>query len=572
MTELKEKIEQEEISLLFPEGRGGEPGKRGTIVNSQAEKDLNLAKMIISFCPGQMVNRDKRVLVERLRANILTLLEDPAVISYRQDVLEDLINNPTLVETIKEIMPELLTLSELNSQKYDRGGGELLQVVDRLRELESFVKAVNSLNGVMKKVDNLCSEGLKRLKEYLKEVTEEPVFSQLNANLPELLSKINGISSITIGVNLDSRFRPKEAVLVSINRDNYSDSPILTRLLGRGQGKWHGMTKMHSSTETIVKVNAMGLDMGREEQADPTMLPLFKDLSGIMSKTSKEINSELKRYLALNRNVLVRLNSEIMFFLGAVELALTLKQAGLPICRPVIAPKREKIFEVEGNYNLDLACDIISERADTASKVVTNSVKIDEEGRIIILTGPNRGGKTMFIQAVALTQLLAQAGLFVPARSARISPVDSIFTHYQIEERPGNHTGRLGDEAKRFYEIFEKVSEYSLVISNESLCSTNAGESLYIAEDLIAILRQIGARAIFATHLHELAKNADKINKKYNGSGKVISMVSQVKDGVNTFKIIKSPPMGHSYAQKIAEKYGIGYGQLEKMIKERGLL
>ena len=80
---------------------------------------------------------------------------------------------------------------------------------------------------------------------------------------------------------------------------------------------------------------------------------------------------------------------------------------------------------------------------DLRDQIVTNEVNIGEAGRIFILTGPNQGGKTVYTQGVGLAQVMFQAGLYVPAQSARISPVDGIYTHFTTLEKTGEGTGRL---------------------------------------------------------------------------------------------------------------------------------
>jgi DNA mismatch repair ATPase MutS len=126
-------------------------------------------------------------------------------------------------------------------------------------------------------------------------------------------------------------------------------------------------------------------------------------------------------------------------------------------------------------------------QAEVDDAVVKNDVRMDKNGRIFILTGPNQGGKTTYVQMVGLCQILAQLGLWVPARQARISPVDGIYTHYPMEESSAKATGRFGDEAQRLSDIFTGATRHSLILLNESLASTNAGESLYIAQDLVRI-------------------------------------------------------------------------------------
>ncbi|HUV07070.1 MAG TPA: hypothetical protein VMX75_05025 [Spirochaetia bacterium] len=221
---------------------------------------------------------------------------------------------------------------------------------------------------------------------------------------------------------------------------------------------------------------------------------------------------------------------------------------------------------------------------DFRAELVTNDLVSGPESRILIVTGPNQGGKTTYVQAIGLIQVLAQAGLFVPGTEALLSPVENIFTHFPVEEQPETDAGRFGEEAKRLSEIFSSVTPYSLILLNESLSNTSPAESLALARDLIRVMCLLGARAVFATHLHELAAHLDTLNRASGGDSQAVSVVSQIipisektdiAKGlrvVRTFKIIQSPPTGLSYAGEIASCYGLGYKQLVKVLRSRGLM
>jgi DNA mismatch repair ATPase MutS len=159
--------------------------------------------------------------------------------------------------------------------------------------------------------------------------------------------------------------------------------------------------------------------------------------------------------------------------------------------------------------------------------------------------------------------------------------VDHLFTHFPLEEKPDSDTGRLGEEALRLGKIFEQVTRHSLVLLNETLSSTSFSESLYLAEDLVRILRRLGARAIYSTHLHELANRVDALNDSVPGDSRIISVVSSPMDTaiagsgteiVRTYKLEVRPPLGQSYAREIAARYGISYRQLEDVLSGRGVL
>ncbi len=151
-----------------------------------------------------------------------------------------------------------------------------------------------------------------------------------------------------------------------------------------------------------------------------------------------------------------------------------------------------------------------------------------------------------------------------------------IQTHYPVEERAARGTGRFGEEAQRLSQLFARSTRHSLILLNESLASTNAGESLYIAQDIVRIMRRMGTRALFATHLHELAVDVEAFNAHTTGDSHVVSLVasrSTAEDSEQrSYKIVPGKPLGRSYAREIAAQYGISYEQLTTMLQQRGVL
>jgi DNA mismatch repair ATPase MutS len=254
-----------------------------------------------------------------------------------------------------------------------------------------------------------------------------------------------------------------------------------------------------------------------------------------------------------------------------------LQKLGLSMCRPQIASAEERWCEVQDSYNLHLPLRESGSEKETGSAIVQNDIRMGTEGRILLLTGPNSGGKTTYMQGVGVVQILTQLGCYVPGVQAVVSPVDHLFTHFPLEEKLQTDTGRFGEEARRLGKIFEQVTRNSLVLLNETFSSTSFSESLYLAEDIVRILRRVGARAIYATHLHELAGRADALNHSVPGESKIISVVSSPIEASgaemgSTYKLEIRPPLGQSYAREIATRYGISYEQLENVLSERGVL
>ena len=124
------------------------------------------------------------------------------------------------------------------------------------------------------------------------------------------------------------------------------------------------------------------------------------------------------------------------------------------MCKPEIISESRREFYAEGLYNLKLG---LKKMDGEPLDIVTNTVDFRAERRIYIMTGPNRGGKTTFTQAVGLIFLMAQHGLYVPANRCILSPADSIYTHFPADENRTVDLGRLGEESKRISEILPRL-------------------------------------------------------------------------------------------------------------------
>ena len=295
------------------------------------------------------------------------------------------------------------------------------------------------------------------------------------------------------------------------------------------------------------------------------MQNLSREMSDMLSANVKHLKSKLSQYVNISGYSLTRLIPDFTFYIRWAEFCEQVIKSGLPMTKPQILDEGSGKLSAKGLYNLKLAIQILD---GSQLDVVKNDFEFSKEHGIYIMTGPNRGGKTTFTQAVGLIVLLAQNGLYVPCEALSLSPCDNIFTHFPADENQTVNLGRLGEESKRISEIFSLATENSLLLFNESLATTSFTEGLYIAKDVVKAMRSLGARTIFNTHMHELAMNLEEINAP-DGKIKVASLVTGIHEGRRSYKVYCAPPDGISYARDIAEKYGVTYSQLMKMTVER---
>ncbi len=544
------------FSLLWPRGR-----KKTAPLPAQTCEDLGLEALVDRF----VVEPRRR---DPIRQVFTNLCGDLDTILSRLDVIDDLLEWGQLFESLKELLPVVTSLQYF-AYRPDRDDWTPLQeVVWRLRELEHYVRAVGILAAALRKSGaRPASRGLKSLAGLVRRIEADPTFRRLVEALPGLLKKIEGLKSVTIGVNLTGGLVPCEATLLAVNDREYAGNTLFSRLTGKEE--WRGIAPLHTSRDS-------------EYYANPLMVPLFRDLSRIMDSATRPLAQALKRFVGINSRVFIKLKDDLLFYVGAVEMIHTVRAAGLPMVRPALAPGGERRFQARGLYNLALALQLGGQGEAGGSRplserIVASDLVLDQAGRIAILTGPNRGGKTTFLQAVGLAQILAQAGMYAPAAEALVSPCDTVLTHYPAREDPQRGTGRFGEEAERLRALFGRATRETLILLNESLSSTSIGESLYLARDLMGVLRMVGARVLFATHMHQLAAEVDRINAEFPGESLLVSLVATIEPeaghGIRpTFRIVPGEPAGRSYALDLAARFGVGREQLLAALRERGVL
>ncbi|MBN1799821.1 MAG: hypothetical protein JW822_14685 [Spirochaetales bacterium] len=561
------------FSLLWPKGR---QKSDAVLIEPGSAVDLDVQKLV------EFIASDAKK-ESHIQDVFKNLCQNPETINCRLDVLEDLLNCPALVECWESLMPVLSELRYYSSHRNKDNWSDLIEVIWRLRELEHYIRCVTDLGQTFSSLPGLRSQGLIRLRQLVAEIQKDPTYQKLGKELPALLVKINSLQSITVGVNLNAGFLPCEAALLSVNSEKFTDGPFFDKLIGKSE--WKGIAPLHRAPN-------------ESEFTNPLMIPLFKDIAEIMRKTIRPLSKALKEFISINSRLFVKLQEDFIFFLGAVNMVNTLLRHGLPMIRPTVAEKEKRMFDASGLYSVNLAIHLLHPRTKAvenqaagqiADAIVKNDFRLDHKGRIAILTGPNRGGKTTILQAVGLAQIMMQVGLYVPAERAELSIADNVFTHYPAKEELERGTGRFGEEAQRLRDLFGKVTCWSLLLLNETLSSTSMGESLFLAVDLVRVLRLMGLRALYTTHLHQLAANIERINKGSKGDSLLFSMVALVKKEKDpeaegkpgekaafkitpTFKIVAGPPEGKSYAIDLARRFGISREQLLVRLKERGKL
>jgi DNA mismatch repair ATPase MutS len=165
-------------------------------------------------------------------------------------------------------------------------------------------------------------------------------------------------------------------------------------------------------------------------------------------------------------------------------------------------------------------------------------------------------------QAVGQLFLLAQSGIFIPGTRFCFDPADQVLTHFPADEDKTLDLGRLGEECRRFRELFTRCTPESLMLLNETFSTTSFEEGYFIAADAVRAILRMGTRTIYNTHMHKLAQDLDTVINEQGSEGKAVSLVAETKEGKHSFRVMIAPPEGQSFARDIAEKYGVTYESL----------
>jgi DNA mismatch repair protein MutS len=196
-----------------------------------------------------------------------------------------------------------------------------------------------------------------------------------------------------------------------------------------------------------------------------------------------------------------------------------------------------------------------------AEEFIPNDLRLDEEGRIIILTGPNMAGKSTVLRQVGLIQLLAQIGAFVPASAARLPICDRIFTRVGASDSLARGQSTFMVEMNETAAIIHGATERSLILLDEIGRGTSTYDGVSIAWAVTEHLHEwVGAKTIFATHYHELTQLGDLLPQVRN----LNVAVREVGEDIVFLRRLEDGGADRSYGIQVARLAGLPSELLER--------
>jgi DNA mismatch repair protein MutS len=198
-----------------------------------------------------------------------------------------------------------------------------------------------------------------------------------------------------------------------------------------------------------------------------------------------------------------------------------------------------------------------------AGRFVPNSVHLDAVTgpSVLLITGPNMGGKSTYLRQAALLVIMAQCGCFVPAEQMRLGLVDRIYTRIGASDNVARGRSTFMVEMAETAAILNTATNRSLVLLDEMGRGTATYDGLSLAWATVEYLHdRIGARTLFATHYHELTLLAERLARLKN----VRVTVKETAGGIVFLHAVEAGPASKSYGIEVARLAGVPAGVIAR--------
>jgi DNA mismatch repair protein MutS2 len=374
-------------------------------------------------------------------------------IRYRQEVLAELAGDAALrgrAESFYELLFQLLGL--FKSPGHGLHGDHAAFRLEILRLVQRVVEAmVDGFGG--------CTSGLRRLHEVGLEIRA----SHEHQVLESLLDHEDRLSELTLRVRVGADGRIRHLAVGEVEEN------VANRFHRGPVRRWWDRTLLR----------LRGFDVDPREVVNRLIVAVYLEVAPAL-------------------RALLQVIGPLQVYLGTLAFAAAARERGLEVCRPEIVP-------AEAGLSLERLFNPLLLRDDEPPPVPCD-VAPRHAAATVVVTGPNSGGKTRMLQAVGIAQVLGQAGLLVPARSARVPVLEGLFVSLVEHATADQAEGRLGSELARIRRLFEEVRPGSMVLLDELCSGTNPSEAVEIVSLVLDLLGGLRPVAFITTHFLDYAQ------------------------------------------------------------------
>jgi hypothetical protein len=444
-------------------------------------------------------------------------LADAKTIVYRQEVARDLQDKAWMahIGAFAEKMAaarRYRTMAEKLNFEYHKKGWFLESALTYCEAVEGLAEALQTTP--------FASRGLQGLREYVLAYVQSPAFRSLASDARQVKAGLAAVKySVIIQTGRFSVRRYEEETDYSIEVE-----------------KTFARFKQGAVKDYRVNLYT-GTGMNHIEAK------ILEFVVRLYPEPFAALDRFCERHAAFMDATLLTFDREVQFYVAYLDYIAPLQEEnGLHFCFPEMSEARQ--VEARDAFDLALAASLRYEGA----AVVLNDFELRGAERILVVTGPNQGGKTTFARMFGQLHYLAALGLPVPARQARLALFDHLLTHFERQEDIRTLRGKLQDDVTRLYDLLQQASPRSIFLFNEIFSSTTLKDALFLSRKILARLVELDALGVWVTFLDELAAFNEK----------TVSMVSTVvpeNPAERTFKIVRRPADGLAYALSLAEKH-----------------
>ena len=513
-------------SVLFPKYEQYQNTKDEPVLAKPYFKDLGLDLIFESI-----IKSNQKVELEKYYYNSL---QDIETISYRQEVMREL-ESIELRSSVTEFSNEVYLIRHGMDEvrkKLSTGDKQSKDYLIRghmLDYAERYCLAITNLKEKFSKGE-VSSDGLSGFARYISEYVETERYQDFTLAVKDLREEFSSIEYSMLINSGTIKVRKYEG------EKDYSKK-ILAAFEKFRQGDVKDYRHKISEEPVANHVESAVLNL----------------LSKLYKETFDHLLNFCSDFIQFDDETIIQFSEEIQFYIAWLDYIQPLKDDGLAFNYPKMEFTPEHLYG-DDCFDLPLAKKVKNE-------TVKNDFTIKSPESILVVTGPNQGGKTTFAKMFGQMHYLASIGLCVPGKSSSLYIFDNIFTHFGKEEDLSTGSGKLKDDLERLFEITSQATGKSLIIINEIFSSTTVKDAVTLGNHMMDKLIDLKAPTVVVTFLDELSLRNEA----------VVSMMSTVKEKdptERTYKIVRKPADGSAYAIHIARKHDLTYDKLSRRLNQ----